>query len=152
MRGCGNMKKVFKLLLIFCLILAVFSMPAYAVDKDAGVSDFEIRPMFTYINTMGHYFDINRYGKATAEALLNAFGGDMLKVVVELQMYNHVNGTWNTIKTWSNTAYNDVSVGAGGTYNVIKDNMYRSVATGYVYKNGVVVEQHQMISSVKVYE
>ena len=146
------MKKVFKLLLIFCLILAIFSMPAYAVDKDAGVSDFEIRPMFTYINTMGHYFDINRYGKATAEALLNAFGGDMLKVVVELQMYNPSNGTWKTIKTWSSIEYNTESCGAGGTYNVIKDNMYRSVATGYVYKNGVVVEQHQMISSVKVYE
>jgi len=146
------MKKVFKLFIIFCLILSVFSVPAYAVDEGEVTGDFVVRPMFTYINYMAHYFEINRYGKATAEALLNAFGGDQLKVVVSIQRYNLSDGSWSTIKTWSNTEYNDTSCGAGGTYNVSKGNMYRSVAIGYVYKNGVVVEQHEMISSVEVYE
>jgi len=80
------MKKIIQILLVFSLILSVFSVPTYAVDKTVAANDF--RPMFSYINTMAHHFDINRYGKATAEALLNAFNADELKVEVKLQQYD----------------------------------------------------------------
>lgn len=143
------MKKIIKILLVFSLILSVFSVPTYAVDKTEAANDF--RPMFTYINTMTHYFDINRYGKATAEALLNAFNADELKVEVELQRYDVKTYSWKTIKSWSNTEKID-SCGAGGTWYVLSGYLYRSVATGYVYVDGEVVEEHEMISSAKFYE
>ena len=146
------MKKLFGMLLILCVILTFFSVPATAIDRTVTADGMIVRPMFTYINTMIHRFDINILGKASAEALLNAHNSDQLKVTVELQVYNDSNGTWSTIKSWSTTVTGDVSCGAGGEYLVIKNRMYRSVATGYVYVNGKVVEQHQMISSVKVYE
>ncbi|AGC69557.1 hypothetical protein Cst_c26070 [Thermoclostridium stercorarium subsp. stercorarium DSM 8532] len=145
------MKKALKVLLILCLILSVFSVPTLAVSRDVTADGTIVRPMFKYINTMTHYFDINRYGKATCSALLNAFNADELKVVVELQQYDIKNYEWKTIKTWSSTEAGDLC-GAGGTWYVMSDNMYRSVATGYVYVNGKVVEEHRMVSSVKVYE
>jgi len=146
-----NMKKLFGILLILCTVSTLFIVPATAIDKSVTADGMIVKPMWTYINTMTHRFDINRLGLATAECLLSAFNGDQLKVTVEIQVYNDKDGSWSTIKSWSNvTDY--ISCGAGGNYAVIKNRMYRSVATGYVYVNGKVVEQHQMISSVKVYE
>lgn len=146
------MKKLFGILLILCTVFTLFSVPATAIDKSVTTDGMIVKPMWSYINTMTHYFDINILGKATAEALMSAFNGDQLKVTVEIQMYNDKDGSWSTIKSWSNTITGDISCGAGGEYLVLKNRMYRSVATGYVYVNGKVVEQHQMISSVKVYE
>jgi len=131
--------------------MSVFSLPVHAVDQSsASVGD--IRPMFSYIVTMAHYFDINNMGKATCEALMNAFDADKLMVEVELQQYDLKTYKWKTIKTWTKTTIGDDSCGAGGSWYVMSGNMYRSVARGYVYVNGELVEDHEMISSVKVYE
>ena len=135
------MKKLFKIGLILCLILSMISVPAYAVQKDSVDDEMVIRPMYTYIAVMAHHFDINRYGKATAEALMNAFDADKLKVEVKLQQYNPKSYSWKTLKTWSSTEEDTISVGAGGTWYVNKGYLYRSVATGYVYVDGEVVEE-----------
>jgi len=134
------------------MFISVFSVPTYAVDKTVATDDSVIKPMFSYINSMTHHFDINRYGKATAEALLNAFNGDKLMVEVELQQYDVKTFSWKTIKSWKSTVENFESCGAGGTWYVMSDNLYRSVARGYVYVNGEVVEDHEMVTSAKYYD
>jgi len=145
------MKKVIKILLILSLIMSVFSLPAHAAEQNFASDETIIRPMFSYINAMVHYFDISSNGKATCEALLSAFGGDSLKVVVKLEQYDPKTFSWKTLKTWSRTEYGDDSCGAGGSWYVMSGYLYRSVATGYVYVNGVVVEEHEMVEKEYYY-
>lgn len=145
------MKKYLKIILTLCLILSIMSVPSYALTKNAAADGIVIRPMFDYINVMGHYFDIERNGKAVAEASLTAVGADGLKLVVELQQYDVNIFSWKTIKTW--TAEYDGEVGlAGGSRYVAKGYLYRSVAYGYVYVDGEMVEDHKMVSQTRYYE
>lgn len=144
------MKKSVRISLIFCLVLSVISVPSFAFQKAAVSDGKDIRPMFTYIDVMTNYFDIDENGKASAEASIAAMKGYQVKVEVELQRYDINTYSWKTIKTWSDTD-KDIAL-AGGSWYVTKGTLYRSVAKGYVYIDGKVVEEHEMISKIKYYE
>lgn len=145
------MKKYLKIILTLCLILSIMSVPSYALTKNAAADGIVIRPMFDYINVMGHYFDIERNGKAVAEASLTAAGADEVELVVELQQYDINSYSWKTIKTWSAKYDGEIGI-TGGNWYVAKGYLYRSVAYGYVYVDGEMVEDHKMVSQAEYYE
>lgn len=144
------MKKVLKVILILSLILTVISVPSYALQEESVDGDIIIKPMFTYIMYMAHYFDIASNGRAEASAFMTAYKCDQVEVVVELQQYDPKNFTWKTIKSWSSFVDGE-DTGAGGYWWVPKGYLYRSVAYGYVYVNGVMVEDHEMVSETEYY-
>lgn len=146
------MKKYLKIILTLCLILSIMSAPSYALTKNAAADEMVIRPMFTYINVMSNYIDINRNGKATVTATLSTTNEvDQVEVEVQLQQYDINSYSWKTIKTWSDFDDGCIAV-AGGTWYVKKGYLYRAVAYGYVYINGEMVEDHKMVSQAEYYE
>lgn len=145
------MKKVLNIILILCIMVMTVSMPSFALDRTVETDGTEIRPYFDYINVMMNAFDIDSNGKAMIDAALTAMGADKVKLEIELQQYDVKTYSWKTLKTWSRTEEGE-DVILGGTRYVMKGYLYRAIINGYVYKNGKVVEEHQMISRKIYYE
>lgn len=107
-----------------------------------------IRPNFTYIWIFQTGFDISSTGKASVNVYLTAQNVDSVKVEASLQQYK--NGTWTTIKSWSNTE-TGTNAGLAGTYYVTKGYSYRVVSCGSVFKSGNLVEITSYTSNSKTY-
>jgi hypothetical protein len=107
-----------------------------------------IRPNFTYIWIFQTGFDISSTGKASVNVYLTAQNVDSVKVEASLQQYK--NGTWTTIKSWSNTE-TGTNAGLAGTYYVAKGYSYRVVSCGSVFKSGNLVEITSYTSNSKTY-
>lgn len=93
-------------------------------------------------------FDISTDGKATISVYLTARNIDSVKVDASLQQFK--NGNWLTIKSWTNTSAGTYA-GVSGTYYVAKGYQYRILSTGYVYLNGIILENTSYLSEWKEY-
>ncbi len=93
---------------------------------------------FTNIVLFQNSFEISDHGKASVSAYLTARNVDKVKVSTKLQQYK--NGSWQTIKSWTQTS-SGTYAGLSGTYYVTKGYQYRIVSTGKVYLNQSLVEQ-----------
>ena len=141
------MRQKTRILIIVFLTISTISAPSYALQNDI-MPERNIRPMFTYINGFQCYFDISSIGKAEADVFLLAYNVDQVKVEANIQQYS--NGAWQTIKSWSKLE-NGASGGLSSSWYLMGGYTYRLVAKGYVYVNGTMVENDQIISQTISY-
>ncbi len=134
-------------ILIIYLIISTISVPSYALQSDI-MPEGIIRPRFAYINVFQSNFDISSSGRAEAEVFLLAYGVDQVKVEANIQQYR--NGSWQTIKNWSNTE-NGTSSSLRKYLYLTSGYSYRLIAKGYVYVNSITVEDDEIISQIIIY-
>jgi hypothetical protein len=142
-----------KTMLLFSIVFIITSLRV-SVQAQSNLlfndvtQQLVIRPNFTYIWIFQTGFDISSTGKASVNVYLTAQNVDSVKVEASLQQYK--NGTWTTIKSWSNTE-TGTNAGLAGTYYVAKGYSYRVVSCGSVFKSGNLVEITSYTSNSKTY-
>ena len=138
-----------KMLLIISSVLIVFLIgtPAGAQNSlylnEVNSNDW-IQPYFTNILLFQNQFDISSSGKAIAFAYLTARNVDQVRIDISLQQYN--NGSWKTIKDWTTTS-SGTNIGLDKSYYISRGYTYRMISNGYVYENGILIENTSFISS-----
>ncbi len=143
-----NKKKVMSMLMA---MLSFVSFPVYAFETDATpvlADNAIIRPQFTNISIFQNVFDISSNGKVSVTTYLTSRNVDEVRVEASLQQ--NKNGSWVTLKSWSNASAGTHS-GLNGTYYVLKGYDYRIVSSGKVYNNGTLIEQTSYVSESKAY-
>ena len=135
------------------VVLFAISVPTFADGHEPSLcklnSIYEIvTPFFTNITLFQNVFDISTDGKATISVYLTARNIDSVKVDASLQQFKNRN--WLTIKSWTNTSAGTYA-GVSGTYYVAKGYQYRILSTGYVYLNGIILENTSYLSEWKEY-
>lgn len=147
--------KISKSRWIISLIVVIFAInvPTFADVHEPSVSkstgNYEIvTPFFTNITLLQNVFDISTDGKASISVYLTARNVDSVKIDASLQQLK--NGNWVTIKSWTNTSAGTYA-GVSGTYYVAKGYQYRILSNGYVYQNGIVLENTSYLSEWKKY-
>ena len=142
-----------KITLLFCIvfIFAALGVPVQA-QNNLQLNDTDdqlvVTPCFTYIAIFATGYDISSTGKAIVDVYLTARNVDSVKVEAYLQQYK--NGSWTTIKSWSNTE-TGTDAGLGGIYYVAQGYQYRVISYGYVYKSGSLVESTSYTSDSITY-
>lgn len=125
---------------ILCLIIVVllclsFSIRAYADDiiweepKESSIS-----VQMTYINTTSNDFAISA-GQAYVACSIRGYNGVTDKVTIYADLQQCKNGSWITIKSWSETS-NDYMGSISKTYSVDKGYTYRVRASFTAYSGG----------------
>lgn len=142
------MKKVILQVLVYCLLLNLFQVPAFANKEIEFQESLKYQTRFSNINVFQNYLEISDRGKASITTHINARNVDKVKVVAYLQQYKK--GKWTTIKTWSVTE-DEMSGGLGKTYYVMSGNSYRLKSYGYVYSDGTLVEKTSYVSDAVEY-
>lgn len=96
-------------------------------------------PRWSYITTIAADLDINDQGIATVYVLCDSDPRDTDKITAkcELQKYN---GSWKTIKTWTETA-NDAVIDYTKTYAVAINYSYRLKITASAYMGSTLKER-----------
>jgi len=128
-------------ILISVLIIITFYFSSFAnvKNRDGGyLGENMIQPFWQEITEFRNNFNISSTGKATVTVILYAYDVDSIEVEANLQQYK--NGSWVTIKSWSNSS-NDYYCGIGESWYVMSGYNYRLYSIGTVYENEVPVEQ-----------
>lgn len=148
------MKKI-RLSLLTILLLSVLSVaPTFAdgsnivFDSPKTAGDLIITPNFVSIMTFSNDFSLSSQGKASVTSYVTAIGVNKCSITVDLQRY--VNGSWTTIKTWTETNNNSYC-SLGKSYYVASGYQYRMTAYASVYNNGSFIEQTIYTSGTRVY-
>jgi len=142
-----------KIILLFCIvfIFAALGVPVQAqsnLQLNDAHEQLVIQPYFTYIAIFQTGFNISSTGKATVDVYLTARNVDSVKVEASLQQYK--NGSWTTIKSWSNTE-TGTNAGVAGEYYIAHGYQYRVISHGYVYRYGSLVESTSYTSDPTTY-
>jgi len=119
------------------VLLCTMSISASGADvpgKQIKANDV-IVPYWT--NTESIKLDLNFSGKrADCSALvIGKMGTSKITATVKLQRKNS-NGTYTTVKTWSNLQTNGTVFSFSQSYNVTRSYTYRLVINATVYKDG----------------
>ena len=133
------------------LFIYIAAIPAFAFESGLTSKSFNsnpIQPLFTNITLYQNTFDISSSGKSSVTVVLSARNVDKVKVEAYLQQYK--NGSWTTIKNWSNTV-SGTSASIGENWYVASGYSYRMLSYGTVYKNGAVVESTSYTSKIIEY-
>ena len=132
------------------IMIISLSLSGFAdIDKTRiEKSSMDIQPLFTNITYFYNDFNISSMGNADANAFISAHDVDSVEISISLQQY--INGYWLEIKKWNDTSQG-TSMGLDGSYYVSSGYIYRTVSTGYVYKNGKLVESTTDISNLISY-
>jgi len=142
-----------KIILLFCIvfIFAALGAPVQA-QNNLQLNDTDdqlvVTPCFSYITIFHTSYDISSSGKASVGVYLTAH--DVTSVTVEAYLQQYKNGSWTTIKSWSNTE-SGTDAGVAGEYYVAHGYQYRFVSRGYVYKSGSLVESTSYTSDSITY-
>lgn len=139
------MRKRIIQVVLFVSIFCITVLPTYATDRNEAII---IRPYWTEISQFNNSFNITSSGRADIESTLIAFDVDNIGIEAHLQQF--INGSWVTIKTWTETSQNTICRALGKWY-VQKGYYYRIISTGRVYKTGIEVEQVSYTSPNKWY-
>ena len=121
------MKKILTFTTITILLISLFTV-AYA-SEDAERNDMGLR--YTYINNAMTAIGISSSGKATISNSIDCYS-DVDKITVSTYLQKNVNGTWTTLKHWTDTEYDNDYVGSH-SYYVVSDNSYRALTYFYAY-------------------
>lgn len=137
------MKKVIPLLLVV-ILLALWVLPVTTLALEEGAS-----PRFDYISRVSTNVSINKNtGIATCTATCWAPTAASVKLVCRLQQYK--NGTWTTIKTWSDTSTHQGSIAQQRA--VYSGYTYRTYTSCYAYNAaGTLIETASLYSSQVTY-
>ena len=137
------MKRIFSVVMVL-LLLSAFVIPASADGVENNIS-----PRFTYISKVSTNVSINQNtGIATSTAISHADGVASMKLVCRLQQKK--NGSWVTIKTWSDTGTQQAGVAQQRA--VYSGYSYRTYVTCYVYNAaGSLLESATCYSTAQNY-
>lgn len=122
---------------IMCFVFAILLLPCLTDSASAAVKE-EIEPLYDNINTIYACISIDEStGIATCMGSITAKNTYPVEVDVRLQQY--YDGSWHTLKTWSNTG--TMYCASSHKYAVYSGYTYRVYVTGYVYNSsGVIIE------------
>jgi hypothetical protein len=101
-------KKLLLALLAFLLVLSICN-PVLALENEeqsTRSADGDYQILWTYINLVSNWMDISSSGQASMTSVIYAYSG-VDKVVMNNYLQRLVNGSWTTVKNWSNTYYDD---------------------------------------------
>lgn len=141
------MKKQFIFLILLCLMLFVSALPSQALQGEDSARGI-VKPLFTYISVFETCLVITPGGRADVDVFVYAPPAEETGVSAYLQQYK--NGSWQTIKSWSNREEGDCC-GMGNSWYVNKGYSYRVVSYGHVYINGVIVESTSITTETHSY-
>ncbi len=145
----SKFKKLFATLLVVsalvCSTAPAYAAKAESVNQDAAI----VTPMWTYINSVMNWMDIDGSGKASMYASITAYSGvTSVKITSYLQRYQ--NGNWTSVNSWSQTFS-----GTTGTwtkeYYVYSGYNYRLLTYFYSYVGSTQVESTSLTSSIVYY-
>lgn len=127
------MKRVYSLLLAV-VMLSIMITPCLAVENKASA----ITPRYAYIATNFVDFSINQSTNVTTSNVYCCTHDNYeIQITCKLQRYN--NSKWNTIKTWTTSGMEDVSLTK--SWAVASGYTYRAYATFYIYdSDGILLE------------
>lgn len=94
-------------ILLTLLITLSFCNVAYAApdtEKSIKEEEGEYQVLWTYICIVTNWMDINAYGQASMASTILAYDG-VERVMMNNYLQRLVDGTWTTVKRWSNTYY-----------------------------------------------
>lgn len=143
-------KRKFIQIISTVLILCVLSLPVYAeanITREV-IEQQMVIPLFTNITLFQNGFTISATGKAEVRVYLT--GTNITSVKVEASLQQNKNGTWTTIKSWTNTS-NDTNSELAGSFYVTKGYSYRVVSKGMVYSGNKLIETTTNTSATKTY-
>lgn len=127
-----------KIILILSLvILCIAPLQVYAASNSS--ESHVISPMWVSITDYSNSFNISASGLAQFETILYA-RSTINKVVINASIQQYKNGSWQTLKSWSNTSNSNSGYLSQQLY-VTSGYYYRLVSTATVYRNNVFVEQ-----------
>lgn len=144
------MRRGNRIIILLCALLLIVAVPVNATDNKelTEKETVTIQPRFSNISVFVVSFDITDGGKAIVESVLSARDCDEVEISMYLQCYE--NGTWTSIKHWSETR-SSASMLLSKEWYVSSGYQYRMKAYGYVYSGGQVVENTSQISQSIVY-
>lgn len=121
-------------LLIFCLA----PTQAFALETNQ-VTNSERGPLWVSITEFTNSFEISSGGLAQFDTSLYA-RSNINKVVINAGIQQYINGSWQTIKSWTSTFYSNSGY-LNQKWYVMSGYYYRLVSTGVIYQDDVLVEQ-----------
>lgn len=143
------LKKRFMKFISVVLMIGTLAVPVQAQENlvvNEPIKQLIVQPKFTNISIFQTGFDISSTGKASVNVYLTAQNVDNVRVDASLQQFK--NGTWTTIKSWTNTEAG-TNAGLSGTYYVAKGYSYRLVSSGAVFQKSTVIEKTSYTSDIK---
>lgn len=127
--------KIFTLAMAALMLLC--SIPASA--------DYGVAPANIAITTTSVALDYEGLGVLYCYGETQVRPGYTAKTKVELQ--RHVDGGWETIKTWTKTATGTMAV-IERNYAVESGYEYLVIATHYAYEDGTLIESYSLESDI----
>lgn len=125
-------------LVLSLLILCLAPMQMFAIEANQAPNS-QIGPLWVNIIEFTNSFEISSSGLAEFDTSLYA-RSNINKVVINASIQQYINGSWQTIKSWSSTSYSNSGY-LNQKWYVVSGYYYRLVSTGAVYQNNVLVEQ-----------
>lgn len=140
-----SLKRVLSGILFLIIILSFSLVPIEAkLITDMNKIDDIIKIRFAYIDMFKNSFDIAESGKSSFSTVLWSRNVDEVHLTCYLQQYN--NGTWDTIKSYSNETNGTEGILSSSWY-VVSGYSYRYKSYAYLYKDGSFVESTSFTSS-----
>jgi len=141
-------KKIIMLSLLMISVLCLLISRAFAAPDNSNTSEL-MQPEWTYLYYVTNYFDIDASGEALMDSQMQVYDGyaDNVKMNNYLQRYN--NGSWTTVKSWSQSTDGTYAFWSG-SYYVYEGYYYRLYTYYYVYHGSTLLEYTSM-PSVTVY-
>jgi hypothetical protein len=139
------MKKYISIVFSIVLVFSIF-MPSAIADKPNNVRG--IRPLFTYISSVGNGLTISG-GTASMNSHLTA-SGSANKIVMNSYLKRNQSGTWTTVDSWPQTTYSS-SAYWSDTCSVSSGYYYKLVTYFYVYNGSTLLESTTVTSSQVYY-
>lgn len=131
------------LVIMLFTLIGLTSVQAETADsKKEKLEDVQIQ--FTNIYSFGNKFEISESGKSSVTSTLTARYVDKVAISCDLQQYS--NGKWKTIKNWSGE-YTGTGYILSKSWYVASGYSYRLKSYAYVYKDGIMIESDNFISS-----
>ncbi len=137
-----------KILTIILALVMLFTFNSIAFAKEAknkpNISDFLDLPIDIEWHTVDEVSASLRIsgGRAYMTASISTYDADSVRILAYLQRYS--NGTWTTIRSWSNDYASSSGVWVVNRY-VSSGYDYRLIVYYYAYENGSMVEATTMI-------
>jgi hypothetical protein len=114
----------------------------------ADANDFEITPQWTLIMHVSNGLSIDNWGKASMVSHISAYDGvERVRISPYLERYE--NGTWVTVKNWSQDYEGNMALWTKDWY-VNKGFNYRLTTFFYAYK-GASQESTILVSGTQFY-
>lgn len=132
------MRKKVMVLFLTLLILCLSPMQIFAMEINQPTNS-EVGPLWVNITKFSNSFDITTNGLAQLDTSISA-RSNINKVVINSSIQQNINGSWQTIKSWTSTSSSNSGSLAQNWY-VVSGYYYRLVSTGAVYENNVLVEK-----------